>query len=160
MILLLNGTINSGKSTISQLLQEQLPNTAVVEIDSLRAFVSWMPLEQAIPLNLKNAVSVINNFVAEGLNVIVPYPLSQQNYDFLMEHLEADPARIHAITLSPRLETVLQDRGNRPLTEWETQRIQHHYQSGMNTPAFGQIIDNSEQTPQETVQQILQLIEA
>ena len=53
MIIFINGSINSGKSTISKLLVEGLPNTALIEIDSVRAMIDWMPLEQAIPLTLR-----------------------------------------------------------------------------------------------------------
>ena len=77
MIILINGSINSGKSTAASLLQRKTPNTAVVEIDSLRKFIDWMPLEQSIPINLKNAASIINNFHSEGLIVISTYPLSE-----------------------------------------------------------------------------------
>ena len=72
MIIFLNGSINAGKSTVAKLLAKELPNTALIEIDTLREMISWMPIDKAIPLNLKNAVSVIRNFAEEGLDVIVP----------------------------------------------------------------------------------------
>lgn len=150
MIIFINGSINSGKSTISKLLQHDLKNTAVVEIDSLRSFIAWMPIEQAIPINLKNAISIIRNFVKQGLNVIVPYPLSKENYKYFVENLDG-LTKLIFITLSPNLDTVLKNRGDRDLSEWETDRIKHHYKIGINKPDFGKIIDNSEQTPKETV---------
>ena len=150
MIIFINGSINSGKSTISKLLQHDLENTAVVEIDSLRAFIEWMPIEQAIPINLKNAASIIKNFVKQGLNVIVPYPLSQDNYNYFVENLDG-LTKLIFITLSPKLDTVLKNRGDRDLSEWETNRIKHQYKIGINKPDFGEIIDNSEQTPKETI---------
>lgn len=158
MIIFINGSINSGKSTVSKLLAEKLGNTAVVEIDSLRAFVEWMPLDQTIPLNLANAVSVITNFANNNLGVIVPYPLSEKNYLYMMENLKGLTAPIYVFTLAPKLEKVLTNRGTRELNEQEKERIKYHYDIGIHSPTFGDIIDNSEQSPEETVALILNKI--
>jgi len=150
MIIFINGSINSGKSTISKLLQKNLEKAAVIEIDSLRAFIEWMPIEQAIPINLQNAVSIIKNFISQNLNVIIPCPLSKENHDYFVKNLEGN--QLIFITLSPKLDTVLKNRGNRKLSKWEVNRIKYHYQIGINNPEFGKIIDNSDQTPKETVE--------
>jgi len=150
MIIFINGSINSGKSTISKLLQKNLEKAAMIEIDSLRAFIEWMPIEQAIPINLQNAVSIIKNFISQNLNVIIPYPLSKENHDYFVKNLEGN--QLIFITLSPKLDTVLKNRGNRKLSKWEVNRIKYHYQIGINNPEFGKIIDNSDQTPKETVE--------
>jgi len=150
MIIFINGSINSGKSTISKLLQKNLEKTAVIEIYSLRAFIAWMPLEQTIPINLQNTVSIIKNFVSQNLNVIIPYPLSKENHDYFVKNLEGN--QLILITLSPKLDTALKNRGNRKLSKWEINRIKYHYQIGINNPEFGKIIDNSDQTPEETVE--------
>lgn len=155
MIIFINGSINSGKSTVAKLLASELPNTALIEIDTLREFIGWMPLDRAISINLENTVSVIRNFVKRGLNVIAPYPISQKNYIFLMKELESLSQKIFIFTLSPKLEVVLADRGERKLSESERNRIQYHYKIGIHQPTFGIIIDNSLQTPSETVQIIL-----
>lgn len=89
MIIFINGSINSGKSTISKLLQKIIPNTALVEVDSLREFIDWMPLQKSISLNLQNAVSVIKNFVDQKLNVIIPYHYQKKIiYSLLMSCLQ------------------------------------------------------------------------
>lgn len=150
MIIFINGSINSGKSTVTKLLAKELPNTALVEIDAFHEMISWMPIGESIPLNLENAVSVITNFVKRNLNVIVPYPLSQKNYDFMMENLKNLHANIYVFTLAPRLEKALTNRGARELSDWEKERIQHHYDIGIPSPTFGEVIDNTEQTPEET----------
>lgn len=157
MIIFINGSINSGKSTVARLLVERIPNTALLEIDTLRDMVSWMSLEDSIPLNLKNAVSLIKNFVYEGLNVVVPYPLSEENHSFLMDELDSVSVPIHSVTLSPSLENALSNRGIRSLSDTERERIKYHYESGITRPTFGIIIDNSHQTPEETVQEILSI---
>lgn len=154
-IIFLNGSINAGKSTVAKLIAKELPNTALIEIDVLREMISWMPLDQSIPFNLENAVSVITNFAKRNLNVVIPYPLSQKNYDYMMENLKNLNVAIHVFTLAPQLEKVLTNRGTRELDDWERDRIKHHYTIGIPNPSFGEIIDNSNQTPEETAKYIL-----
>ena len=158
MIIFLNGSINAGKSTVAKLLAKELPNTALLEIDSLREMIDWMPIDQSVPLNLENAVSVIRNFAARNLNVIVPYPLSQKNYDYVMGKLKDLDTEIHTFTLAPRIEKTLTNRGSRELSGKEKERIKHHYDIGIHNPNFGEIIDNSEQTPEETAKYVLDKI--
>ena len=62
MIIFISGSINSGKTTISKILTQKIPNTANIEIDNIRAFIDWLDIEKAIPINLENAVLIINNF--------------------------------------------------------------------------------------------------
>ncbi len=154
MIIFINGSINSGKTTIANILAKKISNSAVVEIDALRDMIGEMPLEQSIPINLENAVSLIKNFSKRNLNVIVPYPLSQKNYDYLTNELKDLDTKIYTFTLSPKLEKVLMNRGNRELSEEEQKRIQYHYSVGINNPSFGEVIDNSDQTPDETTDYI------
>ena len=155
MIILLSGSINAGKTTVSKQLVQLLPRTAHVEVDDLHGFVEWMPLDEAIPLNLRNAVAVTRNFVAYGLNVVLSYPLPPGDYDYLMRELAPLGVPIHCVTLNPDLAAALADRGTRELTEWELKRIPYHYERGINSPPFGIVIDNTRQTPEETAQEIL-----
>lgn len=158
MIIFLNGSINAGKSTVAKILAKEMENTALLEIDAFHEMIEWMPIDKAVPINLENALSVIRNFVKRELSVIVPYPLSQKNYDFMMSGLKDLEIDIHIFTLAPRLEKVLINRGTRELTEQEKERIKHHYDIGIPNPTFGEIIDNSDQTPQETADYILSKI--
>ncbi|MDD2274683.1 MAG: hypothetical protein PHI91_02640 [Candidatus Pacebacteria bacterium] len=158
MIIFINGSINSGKSTIARLLADKLGNSALLEIDSLRNFIEWMPLEEAIPINLENTVAIIKVFVKNNINVIIPYPLDKENYNYLISELDQFKNDLHTFTLSPRLEVILRNRGSRELTDWERERINYHYNTGINNPDFGIIIDNSEEAPKETVSKILQMV--
>ena len=158
MIMLLSGSINSGKTTVSKLLVQLLPRTAHVEVDDLDDFIDWMPLLESIPLNLQNASAVTRNFVKFGLNVIISTPLRQQDYDYLLPELGPLGVPIHCVTLDPSMAVALTNRGTRELTEWELRRIPQLYADGYHTPAFGIIIDNAPQTPEETARQIIALV--
>ncbi len=158
MIIFLNGSINSGKSTVGKLLAKELTNSALVEIDTFHEMIEWMPITEAIPLNLENAVSVISNFVKNDMNVIVPYPLSQKNYDYMIDNLKDLGKKMYVFTLDPKLDNAVTNRGTRELNDWERERIKHHYDIGIHKPSFGEIIDNSNQTPEETAKLILSKI--
>lgn len=158
MIIFINGSINSGKSTVAKILADKLGKTALVEIDNLRAFIEWMPLDQAISISLDNAVSVIKNFVKSNINVIVPYPVSNKNYEYIIKELEKYKDIIEVFTLSPKLEVVLKNRGTRELSDFEKERIKYHYSIGIQNPDFGAIIDNSNETPNETAEKILRIV--
>lgn len=157
MIIWLNGTVNSGKTTVSKLLAQKIENTAHIEVDKLREFIEFMPLsDEVIEISLSNAISVAKNFIAKGLNVIISYPISMNNYEKIIRELAGQDNKIVVITLNPRIEAVLKNRGSRELNAWETERIKHHYSVGLNTPKFPSIIiDNSDQSPEETVDEIL-----
>ena len=158
MIIFVNGTISSGKTTIAKLLQKNIPNTAVVEIDALRGFISEMSLEDSIPLNLENAVSVIKNFANKNLNVIIPYPLSEKNYNYFTENLKAIDTRKLFFTLCPKPAELIKSNRGRKLNDWEKERIEHHTKIGLTNPTFGELIDNTNQTPEETVKILLNLL--
>lgn len=158
MIIFINGSINSGKSTVAKLLADRLGQVALIEVDSLRAFIEWMPLDQAVSINLNNAVSIIKNFIKNNINVIIPYPLSNQNYQYIMKELEEFKNIIYVFTLSPKLEIVLKNRGARELSDLEKERIKYHYSIGIQNPDFGVILDNSSETPDEIVEKIFKIV--
>ncbi len=155
MIILINGPINSGKSTIGRLLATLLPRTAHVEVDTLRAFITSVPLDEAIPVNLENAVSVTENLVRRGFDVVVTYPLGNDDYTYLVDRFAGLDTSLHIFTLGPSLAVALSDRGERRLSEQERQRIRQQYAGGRHAPPFGRRIDNSDLTPQDTVNAII-----
>ncbi len=159
MIILLNGSINAGKSTVSKRLCEMLPRTAHVEVDSLRDFIAWMPLEDSIPINIEASIAVTKVFVRRGLNVIFSYPLRPEDYKIILGEFAELGVPVYGVTLRPRLEVSLTNRGTRQLTDWERSRIPFHYETNLNQPDFGIIIDNSAQSPEETAREILRYTE-
>lgn len=158
IVVFISGSINSGKTTTAKLLQTKLPNTAHIEVDDLRAMIDWMPLEESIPLNIQNALSVAMKFLEKGISVIISYPLSKAEFEFFNKHLPIGTDRFF-FTLNPRIDYALKNRGERELTEWEIERIKYHYQIGVNNPGFGITIDNTIQSPEETVSDMLYYIE-
>ena len=159
MIIFLSGSINSGKSTIAKRLAAKFEKPAVVEGDSLRAFINSTPLEEAIPITLENIVAVVRNLEKHGFTCIVPYPLSGSNYLYITDGLR-NSGNIYVFTLSPKMEKVLRDNPDRKITGWEKNRIRHHYTVGIATPAFGFVIDNTNESPDETTERIFKIIQS
>ncbi|MBI2414419.1 hypothetical protein HYV31_01045 [candidate division WWE3 bacterium] len=156
MIIIINGSRNSGKTTVAKILQKKIPNTAHVEVDSLRDFIDWMDGEVgAYTLSIENAALITNNFVTHGLNVIFTYLLENTDYQNIIKIFGSAGTKIYVFTLNPDLNVVLTNRGNRELSSKEQERIRYHYKPGTNKPSFGQIIDNTKQTPEETANTII-----
>lgn len=158
MIVFINGSINAGKSTVSKILQERLPKTALVEFDSIRDYIGWLPIDEAIPIVHDVGTDVIKTLVKNEFNVVVPYPLSKKSFDKIKKSLCSIKAEIYAFTLSPKIEKAITNRGARELDQKEIDRIHYHYSIGINNPGFGEVIDNSEQSPEETANEILERI--
>ncbi|HEY8600168.1 MAG TPA: hypothetical protein VIL85_17155 [Thermomicrobiales bacterium] len=160
MIILLSGPINSGKSTVGKALAALLPAMTHLEVDTLRELIHFLPLEEAIPINLENAAAIASNLARSGIGVILTYPLGPEDYEYLVRAFAALPTAIHTFILSPPLETALADRGERRLSEYERRRIREQYHDGRHQPAFGCRIDNAAQTPEETATMIVRYIKA
>ena len=158
MIILLNGCINAGKTTVAQAIVSKTTGLAHVEVDALRDFIRWVPLEESIELNLQNAIAVAKNFHAKGISSIISYPLSRSDLVFIKALLGDETILVHAITLYPGLDKLKTNRGTRELTDWEFNRIGELHAMGIATPDFGITIDNSEQTVEETAAEVLRLV--
>lgn len=152
MIVLISGSMNSGKSTVARILIEKIPRTA--HIEKLRQYIEWMPIEESIPFNIKNIISLTKNFSEGGLNVLISYPVSSENFRLIEAALKASNQQIQAFTLAPRLEVVTSNRGERKLKNWEIEVITKSYEEGIHKPNYGEIIDNSELTAEETAELI------
>lgn len=159
MIIFINGSINSGKSTVAKKLAAKFDKPALVEGDNLGAFIEWMSIDEAVPINLENLVSVIRNLSRHEFTIIAVYPLSESNHTFVINSLADLKETIHVITLSPNIDKALSDTTDRQLTDWERARIRHHYKIGIPNPSFGVIVDNTNETPDETVARIYQLVQ-
>lgn len=149
--------MNAGKTTVAKILVSKIPRTAHVE--KMRQFIEWMPIDESIPYNIQNISSLARNFVSLGnLNVVISYPVSSENFEKIKGSLQDLNVDIFAFTLAPRLDVVTGNRGTRELKEWEVEQIKKTYAENFQHPTYGTIIDNSEQTPEETANIILKKV--
>ncbi|MBR1948414.1 MAG: shikimate kinase, partial [Alphaproteobacteria bacterium] len=87
--------------------------------------------------------------------VVFAYPISENLYKEWKAFEDKTTSFVN-ITLAPKLEVCLTNRGQRELEEWEINRIKQMYEEGYHNSDFADlIVDNSNKTPDETVDEIL-----
>ena len=155
MLVFISGSINSGKTTTSKALAEKL-GAESVNVDDLNDTIPNFNLATDLDKSMDLAIQTINSYTKQGKDVVANYVVRQKDFDRFENEIETQPQIV--ITLAPRLEVAQSKRGDRELTEWEVSRIKHHYDTGIASPKFGYVIDNSDLTPDETVNQILNVI--
>ena len=157
MLVFISGSINSGKTTTSRALAKKL-RAAFVNVDDLNDTIPNFNLATDLDKSMDLAIQTINSHTKNGKNVVANYVVRQKDFDRFEKEIKAQPQIV--ITLAPRLEVAQSKRGDRQLTEWEIARIRHHYDTGVASPGFGYIIDNSDLTIDETVDKILEIVAA
>lgn len=165
-IFLVTGIMASGKSTVAQLLAEKLTRGVHLRGDSFRRMIvngreEYMPepSEEAIRqlrLRYKIAASTADTFFEEGFNVVVQDVVIGP---FLSEFVEMIRNRpLFVVVLTPNEKTIEEREASRSKTGYGAWTIPHLNKIlQTETPKLGMWIDSSEQTPQETVEEILRL---
>lgn len=155
MVIFISGSINSGKTTTAKALAKKL-GAQFIDIDDVNDRIPNFDLSKDISKGIALAIEDINKLTHAGQAVVVSYPLREKDHKQIIEGLHDKNPKF--ITLAPRLEVAQSKRGNRELTDWEVARIQHHYDTGIATPPFGEVIDNSEMSIDEAVEVIERLV--
>lgn len=153
-LIFLNGAINCGKTTVGRKLSELCRNVAFVELDHLHGFVPWMPIERAVPLNIKNGLAVARNFLQEGIDVVFAYPLSDLDFAFVRGLIDF-PCRIECVALYCELERNIENRGDRSLSEYEVERIRWMHANGLAKPSFSRILDTTDMSVTQVVDRLI-----
>ncbi|AYG01289.1 hypothetical protein [Lactococcus allomyrinae] len=156
----INGPINSGKSTISKLLLERLPNSIFIECDELTTDEAFLSFTDRISARLHKLYTLLEQLITEAQleTIIFAYPMYLETFDKIST-ITVGRADFVIITLSPSLESCMTNRGTRELDEWEQHRIQEMYKEGVaefeKTDLF---IDNTEKTSGQTVEIVLEYL--
>jgi adenylylsulfate kinase-like enzyme len=162
----LSGMPGSGKSTVGRLLAESFERSAFVEGDAIqheltiRGLVNpgdaLLPEESLSQLHLryKNCASLADNFVEAGFNVVVDSFVAHRSLiDHFSSHLRSRPLAF--VTLAPPLEVSLQRDATRNIKQ-VGHVFRHLYDDMLDQlSGHGLWIDNSEQTPEQTVRTII-----
>lgn len=165
-IFLVTGIMASGKSTVAQLLAEKLTRGVHLRGDSFRRMIvngreEYMPepSEEAIRqlrLRYKIAASTADTFFEEGFNVVVQDVVIGPFLGEFVEMIRNRP--LFVVVLTPNEKTIEEREASRSKTGYGAWTIPHLNKIlQTETPKLGMWIDSSEQTPQETVEEILRL---
>lgn len=155
MLIFISGSINSGKTTTTKALAKKL-GAVFINVDDLNDQIPNFNLATDLDKSMDLAIETINRHLSLGKTVVANYVVRQRDYDRFAGEINTD--KQYVITLAPRLEIAQNQRGERVLSEWEKQRIKYHYNTGVASPSFGIIIDNSGLSVEQTVDKILDLI--
>lgn len=155
MLIFISGSINSGKTTTGKALADKL-DAAFINVDDLNDSIPDFNLATDLDKSMDLAIQQINKYLDAKKDVVANYVVRQKDFDRFENEIHTKEQFV--ITLAPRLEVAQGKRGDRELSDWEVQRVKHHYDTGIASPKFGHIIDNSELTIEQTVSKILELI--
>lgn len=155
MLIFISGSINSGKTATSKALAEKL-GAVFLNVDDLNDTIPNFNLATDLDKSMDLAIRTINDYTNDGRDVVANYVVRQEDFDRFENEVETQPQIV--ITLAPSLEVAQSKRGDRELSEWELSRIKHHYDTGIASPKFGHILDNSELAVNETVDRIIDII--
>jgi predicted kinase len=109
-VLVLGGPPAVGKSTIAHEMRK-IPHLAIVEVDVLKCMEKkYPPFSKEIAVN--NAISVMENFLEKGYNVLLVEPFSNKEFlDDVVESANANGANCFIVFLDADLGT-LKKRNN------------------------------------------------
>ena len=165
LILNINGPMNSGKTTVSKILINLLPNATFIEVDELMSDEEQEKLGLTLQQGWRERHKRLNAKLQELKKsrefetVIFAYPIADNTYQD-WKALEDEQTHFLNITLAPSLEECSKNRGTRELDDWERNRIKEMYEEGyQNRPYSDFIINNDNQTPEETAEIIKGFIE-
>jgi len=171
-IIVITGIQAAGKSTVARLLAQRFERGVHIEADLLYQMIvtgrvlpqepGVMPpeAERQLRLRLRNACLLARSFYEAGFSVVIDEIIIGERYDHLKEDLAGLPFEL--VVLAPRAEVVAKERdasrGKRVVLgeEWATY-LDRELRATMSTR--GVWIDNSEHTPEETVEEIVRRLE-
>lgn len=160
IILNINGPINSGKSTVSKILAQELPNSFFIEVDDLTEESEFPEFIQRVNARLSKLYAKLELLISDNKYdyVIIAYPMWDKAYKRICEII-GDKIKFIVVTLNPSKDVCLTNRGTREVSDWDKNRICQMYDQGFNLFYKSDfIIDNSKQTPEQTASDIISYI--
>ena len=150
-VVVLNGSVNSGKTTTGRTLAAILPGAEFIDGDDhgISRSVPFLDMIERAILWLVDQIAT-----ATAPCLVVAYPLRDSDFALLQAVCAARSASLFVATLAPPLELVLSDRGTRRLDAGERNRIREMYAEGYPSRTFSDLIITDMTTPSQTASRI------
>jgi len=167
-LMVVTGIMAAGKSTIARLLAQRFVRGVHIEADALQRMIvsggMWVsqPGEpggeaaQQLRLRLKHMCLLGRSFFEAGFTVVLDDIIMGERWKHLQEELHGLPFSL--VVLAPRVEVVASQRDVNRSKDPQGHAWAAYLDRELRTTmaGLGLWIDTSEQTPEETVEQILQ----
>ncbi|AWS46335.1 AAA family ATPase [Streptosporangium sp. 'caverna'] len=163
-VILITGIQAAGKSTIAQLLAERLPRSVHVRGDLFRRMVvngradmTPDPSEEAVrQLRLRHRLTAVtcDEYFREGFTVIAQDVILGEHLSEMVELIRQRPLLV--VVLAPQPEVIAAReaaRGKNAYDRWTIDLLNDGLRN--ETPRLGLWLDTSDQTPDDTVNEIL-----
>ena len=163
-VVLVTGIQAAGKSTVAQLLAERLPRSVHLRGDAFRRMVvggradmTPGPSEEAVrQLRLRHRLTATaaDEYFREGFTVVAQDVVLGEHLTELVATIRARPLLV--VVLAPRPEAIATReaaRAKNSYDEWTITQLDRGLRE--ETPRLGLWLDTSDQTPEETVTEIL-----
>jgi predicted kinase len=168
-IIVVTGIMAAGKSTISRLLAQRFVRGVHVEADVLQRMIvsggRWASLPgepdgetaRQLRLRLKNMCLLGRSFFEAGFTVVLDDIILGERWQHLQEELHTIPFTL--VVLAPQVDVVIQhrdlQRAKLPQGESWARYLDQILRSTTSMVSRGIWLDTSQQTPEETIEQIL-----
>lgn len=164
MIILITGVMASGKSTIGELLARQFDRSVHLRGDVFRKMIVCGRAEMCDPptpealaqleLRYLLAAETAKQYHKAGFTVVMQDNYYGEKLPLMLDLLK--PEQVKPIVLCPNAQVVAQREAKRGKTGYHGFSVESLHGSFMrDTPHIGLWIDNSRQTPEETIALIL-----
>ncbi|MEV6868952.1 AAA family ATPase [Streptosporangium subroseum] len=163
-VILITGIQAAGKSTIAQLLAERLPRSVHVRGDLFRRMVingrtdmTPDPSEEAVrQLRLRHRLTAAtcDEYFREGFTVVAQDVILGEHLPEMVELIQQRPLLV--VVLAPQPEVIAARetaRGKNAYDQWSIDLLNDGLRN--ETPRLGLWLDTSDQTPDDTVNEIL-----
>ncbi|MFD6637086.1 AAA family ATPase [Micromonospora chalcea] len=163
-VVLISGIMAAGKSTVAEGLARRLPRSVHLRGDvfrrmivSGRADMTAEPTDEALGqlrLRYDLAASTADRYAAAGFTVVLQDVALGADLPAMVGRIRHRPLAV--VVLAPRAEVVAARERDRPKTgygDWPVADLDAGFRA--DTPRIGLWLDTSDQTPEETVTEIL-----
>ncbi|GAB2676375.1 hypothetical protein GCM10027271_41640 [Saccharopolyspora gloriosae] len=163
-VVLITGIQAAGKSTVAQLLAERLPNSVHLRGDLFRRMIvngrqdmTPEPSEAAtdqLRLRHRLTAQTCEQYTAAGFTVIAQDVVIGEHLTEIAQEIRSRP--LYVVVLAPQAAAIADREGERDKAaydEWTVRALDAVLRE--DTPRLGLWLDTSEQTPEETVEDIL-----
>ena len=164
MIWLVTGVSAAGKTTVSQLLAERFERCVHVKGDVFRRMIvsgreemTWVPSDEALAqlqLRYRLGANTADAYATAGFDVVVQDIVMGHDLAAYVDRIRTRP--LHVVVLVPSTDVVAAREAARAKTAYRGDVTPQNLDEAMReTPRIGLWLDTSEQTPEETVEEIL-----